>query len=608
MRLLKLVPPRLVAWIPGQKSLGWIIFALTIMALELIGRLAKADFQDLIGALLLASLLAALLVRRPLKTLPGYPLVQGFLKRLQSQVQNNYGLDLRNDPPYPTRFPAGAWFLALGLLTWTGTAAAVWWLLPAGWRDLGLWTSFSLYLVFITLLWVGLIATIAGSLVGTAFMIDWQLNRRMESRSDRLTWRAFAVIAYLVFVGLSARYIPVVVPLGMTGVLALACFLLASFPRPADMAVLWRSAPGRPIYSLPDTRITAGVLTVLMLLLTNLILSACGGRLITTIEVADPMVLTSVLGTIAAWMLPVFLAMAAYTFWTIRGVDPALRMPLQLAIDSKVSIEQLRSAIKLIRKAGFRSYVSRSVYEATDLRIELVPKERSEAFEFQPTWPLKLSVEDLTHEDVLFRLRRRDELRLRRGAYRGMRRLFRRAFRTRKRKGGVYQFSPHLWIQGNLSYEEPQRRMNASPAPKAVSGMYFSVFHPRVRQHLNKVFRALQVDVILIEDGVKYRSIEALVRSLFEIYDQNDGATRLEEHNLPNVPKARVVMHDCVPDEPRRDWIAVRTDGEDYDENDYLGMSRLRVLHLFKDDNESEADTRDPVDMFWQPSPTSYLS
>jgi hypothetical protein len=606
MRLLAATLPKLARLVPTNRHLVGAGILLVLVALELVGRLTQSDLHDGLAACVLIAGSAMLLFRKPRRHFPGLALLRRQGQKMFEHFRANYGLDLRGSPTIPSRFPSGAWFILLGLVTWTSVASAAWWLFPEGWREIGVRSSYTVYLITVTLLWASLIVTMLGSLLATAYLMGWHLNMSRAKPHDRKSFLLMLVLAYLGLVIVLMKFVPTIFVLGFCSILALMAFGLAVGYRSGEPAILWRSGTGRPIYSIAENRILAGLAGVAVLFFANLVLTACGGRLFSVPSKDDPMAITMYLGTSVAWMLPGFFVIAAYSLWVLRRIDPAIRTPLAISLQNHLTPIELRQATRMLRNQGWTVRRADEPRGKTDIRLELVHPEFSEATEFQPVWPLKVSLNDLTNPDVLFRIGRRDELRLRRLAYKGMRRIFQKGMTVKKRKGGSYHFSPQWWLGASLIYDEPQRSSDAFPAPRRVGPWYTRAFHPRVRQHMHKVLRAVEIDEIIIEDGVSYKAIERVMRSLFEIYDKHNGERRAEDHLLGTFPRVRTMIHECAPGAPK---VRLRkNDEEAFDESQYEEMSRARVLHIFKDDDAADALSEAPFDRFWQPSPAGSFS
>lgn len=600
MRLLEFAFPRLSRLVPSGRYFVGFIAAALVVALELVGRLTQNDVHDGLAASALVSAVALAFVRNKTRPWPGSGFARRRLVRLFEHVRGNYGVDLRGTPPLPPRTPSGAWMVLLGLLAWTALAGSVWWLCPQGWRDLGVNTSYVVYLVLLSLLWTALLVVLMGTLFLTFTLIDRHVHPGGRKTQERRAVELLVFFGYIAVVIALANLVPVVAVVGLCGAVAVAALGVAAFSPADTQAVLWRSRPGRPVYSVPQQRIVAGLCALAAILVGNLLLSACGGRLLTMPDKADPMLMTDLIGASTAWMVPGFVVVAAFTLWKLRAADPANRTPLTLHWTTALPVASLKGS-RLLSAQGWRIRGRGDRRRPGDVAVVVVPPEESEAFEFQPAWPLKVSLRDLDNPDVIDRLARRDGLQLRRRAYRGLRTMLRRAYGQKKHKGGYYRFAPHWWHSGALTYEEPPRRADGLPTARRVGPWYAVVFRPRVRQQFHAMLRAVEIDEVIVDDGVPSRAVERVVRALFEIYDKHDGRRRAEDHLFRLIPRVRTIIHECQPDVPR----TTRRRETGFDETQYVELCRARVLHVFKDDGESDLVADVPYDSSWEPAPSA---
>ena len=88
--------------------------------------------------------------------------------------------------------------------------------------------------------------------------------------------------------------------------------------------------------------------------------------------------------------------------------------------------------------------------------IEIVEPEESEAAEFDPVWPLRVSEADLESGIVRERLDRRDEIQLRRQFFRALAKLFRRASAFKSPGGGGLWLAPQWWFIEGLGREDSE--------------------------------------------------------------------------------------------------------------------------------------------------------
>ena len=132
-----------------------------------------------------------------------------------------------------------------------------------------------------------------------------------------------------------------------------------------------------------------------------------------------------------------------------------------------------------------------------------------------------------------------------------------------------------------------------------IGAPYHRIFPRAVRNHLYLILRALQVDLIFVEDGVGFRRFCRVLRMMFEIYDVYGGRRRADELHFTGVPGVRVMIHEYQLDEPFRSEV--------YPEPDYENLGRARILHIFKDRGEQDEPLETPQDFTNMPMPSAAL-
>ena len=230
--------------------------------------------------------------------------------------------------------------------------------------------------------------------------------------------------------------------------------------------------------------------------------------------------------------------------------------------------------------------------------VEVVEPAQSEATEFDPRWPLKVSVADLEAGAVKERLDRRDEIKVRRQLFRGLQKLFKRASVFKGPAGGGFWLAPHWWFVEGVGREDADA--TAEDAPPLVGPAYARVIPARARQHAHAVLRATQVDMIFVEDGVTFRNLERTLRVLTELYDVHGGKRPAEEMHFRGLPKVKVMIHEYEPGNPFRSDL--------YPEPKFDDLSRVRVLHVFRDRGGEEEEVEQPFDFSWTPAPVGLYS
>lgn len=598
MKLLSSLSPRIGRVLPGG---GWFTVALCafVVGLEVAGRWATSDVHDGLGACLLLTAGIAVALRHKHRPLPWVSKL-GALGRSAVErfawLRYDHGVDLRGTPPVPRGTPALAGATVVLFVLWGAVAAGLWALFPDGWRALSFYSSYTLYLVALVALWGALLTvTFFGVFVPVMTIDKWLKDRLGET--DRRGAELFVVVGYAVAVSGIAWVVPPAAILAVCLVVALGALAVYA-PRGSDgPALLWRSRPGAPVLAVPFRRALAVVTGLAALFVFNLLLTACGGRLFTGQRPDDAMPLTALLGTVAAWLVPGLLVVLLAKLRSGWKADPARRTPPTIHVLGR-DPDEVRRASRVARKWGWTVKSASDARAPGEVRIEVVPQERSEATEFNPHWPLKVSVADLQSAIVKERLARRDEIATRRQLFRGLQKLYKRASAFKGPAGGGFWLAPHWWFVEGAGREDADA--TGDDAPPMVGPAYATVLSVRARQHAHAVLRATQIDMIFVEDGVTYRNLERALRVLTELYDVHGGQRRADEQHFRGVPKVRVMIHDYEPGNPFRSEL--------YPEPKFDDLSRVRVLHIFKDRGGEEEWIEPPFDFSSTPAPVGALS
>ena len=572
-----------------------------LVALEVLGRRAASDVQDSLYALFLLGLVGAVAVwhrRRPLPWV-GWLADRGTrLLKLLKSLRYAHGIDFRGEPPLPRRLPAGLWVAGVLLLAAVAAGAVGWEYAPGGWRALGTHSSYVLYLAVVSAVWVALLAVLMGGLFLPMLVLDRRLTDTFADNDRRLVV-FFTSLAYLFVVTAAAAFIPVAVPLvACLGGLAVAVGWAAR-PRLSQIAILWRHRRTRAVYSVPVHRVVATVAALGVLALVAVAVNARGGRLFGPVEASDPMPLTASLAALVAWTLPGLLVLLYVRVRDKQKADPAVRAPMAVYVRNKLSPEAGERVKATLTGWGWVVRDGLDRPQGDEVQIQIVHPELSEATEFNPVWPLKVAPADLDNPLVRERLERRDEITLRRKVFRGLTKLLKKGYEIRKTRGGGFWLAPHWWFIDGLGREEGGRSKRTEDGEgellRRVGPGFDKVLGRRPRQHLHKVLRAVQIDVIYIEDGVPLKAVVKVLRALFELYDVHAGKRLVDDHTFRGVPKVRAMVHEFSPVKPP---TAVK-----YKQPKFDDLSRGRVLHLFRDKGDHEEVGDVPFDTDYVPSP-----
>jgi len=603
-----LAAPRLLLarWMPSSTAWLSLILVALLLTLELIGRTAVNDFYDALAGLALACALIIVVARHQRSPFPWLSWIERRAHRLWQRFERlkfDHGIDLRGTPPFPQRIPRWVFVLSSILFAWTVLAGTAWSFYPEGWRIPAVHVFYIGYLVVVSLLWLALITCIVTGVYLPIMLIDF-VCKQMLGLSGWQMLEVAGIVGYFLLVSILAVFVPTIVVLALCALVFVVAGFISLQSSAAVPAVLWRSGADQPIYAVPIARLVAGILALKALFLLNLLVTATGGRLFPGDSLPAAMPLTTLLGTAAAWLLPGAALLGIIRAGVWAGGNPARSTPPQVLLWSQNDDLGLAAAKIITTDWGWPVSLAKQSkawewHSLEQVGLEIVPPEQSEATEFAPRWPLKVSLEDLSGPIVKDRVSRRYEIQLRRIIARGISTLFKevRSELGRKRGGG-YWFAPHWWFMDHLGREEPQRREHDDQPGqlRPVGRPYFEILGQRARNHLYQIFRSVQVDMIFIETGISHQAINRVLRQIYEVYDRHAGKKRIEDYHFQGIPRVRVMIHDYAPDR--------QFESKGYPEPHFDDISRARVLHIFRDRGDREEVEDIPFDFSWEPAPT----
>jgi hypothetical protein len=584
---------------------GWFTLwiAAVLIGLELFGRAAAtADYHDVLAAIVFLSAASIAAIRHRKDPHPWLSWLGGWtetgLRRL-ARIRHEIGIDFRGDPPLPRKLPRAVPLGFLTVLLVGGLFVTGWAVQPDGWRSLIAFVSYDLYLIVIAGVWAGLI-TIAMCGVLLPIRVFEGLIETLAAGS-----RPAVAAAYILSVLFLSLSLPPAIPLGFTLLILLACTIMFTYGGPSAPAVVWKGTQANTVFTIPAVRLFAVSIAMATLSGTALIVAACGGTLFARPDWSGTMPLTATIGAWAAWFIPGIAGVLGAMVWNLYRTNPARRTPATLHLTTVPSVEEKARLKPLVSRWGWRLSMAPAKPAKDAVPIRLVPQDLSEAREFDPGWPLNVSLDDLTVEVVKDRLVRRDEIQLRRAGFRAFKKLFKRAGLQKGSGGAGVLFAPHWWFIDGLDREDDFEDSGDEDFDfgklRRVGPTFDRVLPPRARQHWHAVLRATQIDLLFLEDGVSYKSFERVLRQILDIYDRNAGKKRAEDHLFRGIPKVKVMIHEYTPGQEF-------DPGADYPEPKFMELSRARVLHVFRDRGDQTELDEVPFDTSWEPEPVGEYS
>lgn len=124
-----------------------------------------------------------------------------------------------------------------------------------------------------------------------------------------------------------------------------------------------------------------------------------------------------------------------------------------------------------------------------------------------------------------------------------------------------------------------------------LTGMIAPPYHrviPRpARRHFYEVYRALDIDIIFVSDGIDFKNLRRVLGIVFETCDMHGGRQRAEERHFVGIPKVRIMFHEFELTNPFQ--------SSKYPEPDYEDIGRARIMHVFRDRGEADEHIKQPV-------------
>ncbi len=580
----RLLDPRLRRRLPRwSRDLRWFAAWLVLVTLiEWAGRESRSEPVALASLVLLVGM-AVLTARGHRQRSIGW--VRALSARLRAPLRRleglgfSIGVDLRHDPILNREMPRLLGVVLVGSVSVAVVAAL----------GHGIWLGaidalgrlvFTLEVAILGLLWITLL--VGGALFGWMFVASAHDHLPTPIRHlgtfPRRTRRVamFGLVAGLLLVGSVAP-----AWIALTGIaVALAASIVAEcLGGRSGFDLLWRAAGES------NARVFAGRT---LLFGQVLIAAAVGGALILVVVGPEAvggarsprLPFTGFVGRLFAWLAFGGTAGMAGTVLLAHGYrlafERAARRPHRLRLHGVGP--QLRTRLRRdLRAAGFEVCFDAEASRVGEVvcRCDLEPTPVADPF-WATSWPLEVSVEELTEADTLARLRRRSGVVHRRLLVRGVERQLGRARATVGDRGDGFWLAPQHWFLSGPCRDVPEPAAGEQRLLEPGGRQpWWTVLSWRTRVHFAVLMRDLDIDLLFVEDGVSLTAVRSVLETMFELHDVFGGRTPLTERHFRGVPGVRVLLHDCGVEQPPR------SDG--YPEPEYREVARARVLHVFRD-------------------------
>lgn len=585
-------------------NLGFTIgVAATALLLEVFGRNSRYDLHDLLAVFTLLLLGALVVMRHRRQPISWVEAGASGIRRLGARLRRatfEIGLDLRGNPPVRRGTPPIVLWLAAILGVWTIGAALFASDCPHRLRAMAAPHFYLGYLLLISTIWIGLLGLgLLAAFLPAALIHDRFVGAHSGTVPRPRRRELTTLFVYFTVLALAGALLPPYVALIWCAV-ALAIYLvICRLPARSDVRFLWRPHGTVRVRSLTWSAWVTWEFLIITLAIFALVLTALGDR-ISGSTGPETMPVTSLLGLIVAWLSPGALTALLVQMSLGRLHDPA-RPARPVASMAGVPARGRSYLRRLFDRHGWSVQFTSAKKAPLDVPLELVESKLPTVSD-EPHWPLAVTVDELESDAGLWeRVRRRDEIQSRRKLISALERLFKLAARRSRSSGSGFWVAPHFWFVGGLMRDSQREAdedfdlADGAILAGTVGPPYHRMLSRAARHHMYQMLRALQVDLIFVEDGVGFRRLRRVLRVLFEVFDVHGGRRQAEEIDFRGLPGTRVLIHDFQFDEPFRSVV--------YPEPKYDYLGRARILHVFRDRGEQEEPLESPFDFGRTPAP-----
>lgn len=576
---------RLLYWADQLKSptgrrrsvLVWAALALWV-GTEIVGRKTTSEYGDLLAAFVLVLAIALLTAAHRIEPFPWALAVQGWLRRAVESLQRwriDVGIDLRGTPPLPQRIP-DIHYARLAIVTmFVAVAFGARWLMP--WREIAQLTLYTPLVIAQIVIWAICLATVIQGFRNLMVGIQFELRNHLTAHTkNRLWWPLLlAGVGVSLAIGLSP-FLPPWIPVALT---TLCCVVVAVALRRRgvpDFSLVWRGAD-RSVRSMKfHTYAEHDFLGRLLSLGVPL-----------SLTLGTDGAIRSALGDAVAWVGSIGIGAHALSMLAAMRAchreDPSRQRMAWVHVRGEVfERDPLEVALRM---RGLRLRPPSAPPQIGDVQVAL--RDRPARAD-ERGWPWPATRDELSHPDFIDFLARRDAALCRSELLEAIEGRLEFARSREFRCGQGYWLAPHQWAFPGLMRDEVEA--NDEPDWTFSDGVvglpWRRVLRPRARHHLYVVLKALDIDLMFVEDDVRPAAVRQVFEMLFERYDWTPHV-RLEHHDLHAIDGVRLLLHQTPSELPQ---------DQDYPELEYDDIGRARILHLFRDRTDDEETADAPTD------------
>ncbi len=583
--------------ISGTRLLRLFAWGVLGGALEVLGRTSPNEWVDALGVLGITLGLTIALGRVDEDVRKGwFRRARAKLKQRLSAWRLRSGLDLRGDPPLPREQPwrYGVLVLVVGVVLAALFFTSSFW--PGGARTALQRVSGLVYLILLCGLWSFLgLGTLTLWIASFAAVDDKLEKLRHKHRWIEKRRSMYGTLGFGAFmlVSLAGLFLPPWIPIAMVFATVLV-YICTVYAPGCSLNMIWKytgrdEGPYTSRWVFWDIALIFGLSMVLCV---PIVLSM--GQRLAAVPFADAS-LSSFLGGCFAWSLALFTpACLGYVATRLRGAwnaDPARKATLQVHIGGALDDSRCQRIAAELTQAGFETSFAPLEPSITDVSIVIDDQREPEDMfsNFFAGWPRRVTLEEVASIELHESMRRRGHLQYRRILFRRLKNILKHARSRKYERGEGYWIAPHLWFATHLTRDTDE------DSRAAIGPAYRDVIPRAALNHLWEVMKAVDIDLVFLEDGVRFPSFRRVMAAIFEFHDLFADRQLEDGRHFAGIVGVRVMIHDFHIEKPFQ--------AKGYPEPDYEDLGRARILHIYKDRGGDEISDEIPDDLSSLPMP-----
>ena len=292
--------------------------------------------------------------------------------------------------------------------------------------------------------------------------------------------------------------------------------------------------------------------------------------------------ITQFMGKVFLWFWTIQRSYLLYHLFYWKKQAPTPVSQKVLWINKNGPLQPLPETSQELKEKGWKVVQHHKLPKKDEADLQLGFAHIPESLSQVPS--LNITQEQLNMKSsATFAIERRERIQKKRQFLRGMKKLFKIGSAKKNKSGDGYILGPWWWLTQGLRRNEEE--FSFHNYFNTFVGPHFQLLYSKpVRQYIYNLFRSVDVDFIYMEDGITFNNFRKVMDIILEYYETQESGTPIEERHFAQLTGVKVIIDEFGRDEKKYNQHVK------YQEPEFVGNSRARIMQIFKDrgDNEKE--------------------